>query len=210
MWQHVSTAENITWDGRACADITILQHNEEDVEKDNVEEYNADELFSEYEDQNSTKQQYELENKDYDKIDTVKEENKTDFEGDEENLSKIHQEILSLDYQHLWNDTESEIIDSESLNAVIYTEQPEDEEPQEIIAKHRQMDILLDEITLLQNPEVDIFPIAESKSTSKHKTTSTPTKKPKNKIFVQKYENCSLYITPSFLQIMVIIFALHS
>ena len=214
MWQHVSTAENITWDGRACADITIHQHEDEDEEKDNVEDYDADELFTEYEDQNSTKQQYELENKEYNKIDTAKEGNKTDFETDEEyqdeNPSKMHQEILSLDYQHLWNDSESEIMDSESLKAVIYTEQPEDEEPEEIIAKHRQMDILLDEITLLQNPEVDIFPIAELESTSKHKTTSTPTKKPKNKIFVQKYENCSLYITPSFLQIMLIIFALHS
>ena len=130
--EHVSKTGNTTWYGRACADITIREATEDhhgEEGEDHEEDYNQEEIFTEYEHEQ----------------DTLEDTNKTMFD----NFKKL---IIS-------NDTESEIYDEEILLMTPLDHHNEDYQGDEPKAGYRQMDIQLDENVLLENPEVDIFPL---------------------------------------------------
>ena len=192
VWQHVSEAGNTTWYGRACADITIREATEDhhgEKGEDHQEDYSQEEIFTEYEHEQ----------------DTLEDTNKTMFD----NNKKL---VMS-------NDTESEIYDEEILPMTPLDHHNEDYQGDEPRAGYRQMDIQLDENVLLENPEVEIFPLKRtmipSQSTTKQitkttRSTTITTKKPKKDKIVQKVKNGCLCLKFSFLSLFVFLVIVKS
>ena len=109
---------------------------------------------------------------------------------------------------------ESEIDESPIPEAEPYIQHPdtEDVKTNPLVAEHRQMDIKLDEISLLENPEVDIFPdkqrtLLSSIITTKKMEKKTTTKKPnqKEKKIEKKAKNCAVCLNWSFLLTFILL-----
>ena len=188
MLRHVSRSGNSSWEGSACADISIkMDIDKEGHVEDGDDDYKTETFLQDYDDGNSST--------------LLQLFNQTNISFLEEIINVA--EILN----------EDEISDAESVTDIIPMAEPyiqqyndEDNKTEKIEAEHRQMDIKLDEITLLQNPDVDIFPMLERTSlvttnTAKQLKTSTTTKKPNE----QKPKSSSFGLRISFLLIFVLL-----
>ena len=179
----MSRSGNSSWEGSACADISIKEDivKEDDNKDGDDDDYKTETFLQDYDDGNSSSL-----------LNSFNQTNITFLE-----------EIINVE----------EIPAAESVTDIFpmaepYIQQYNDEvnKTTPIETEHRQMDIKLDEITLLQNPDVDIFPMLERTSlvttnTAKQLKTSTTTKKPNE----QKPKSSSFGLRISFLLIFVLL-----
>ena len=138
------------------------------------DDYKTEDFLHEYEDGNSSRLQ-----------DIFEHANMTFLEK----IKKFQDEIFEVDIYLEESKKETRVIPEPEP----YIQHPdaEDNKTNTLVAEHRQMDIELDEISLLENPEVDIFPFTQrssmvSTSTNKNIKPYTTTKKPREKKMEKK------------------------
>ena len=178
VWHHVSRSGNSSWEGRACADIKVTKSREIKEKEVLFDNYKTDEFLNDYDSGNSTIEQ-----------DAFEFDNST-FRG-----------MKNAEKGKINNDTES----AEIPKAMPYIEYLANDDNQilEPIAEHRQMDIQLDEIIILENPEMNIFPSKEAKHTSNTQATSTTTNKPREPKQLEKTKSCGISLQLSILLFIV-------